>query len=100
MLFSEALDYELRSKNVSVTTLYPGATKTEFHQVANHDSGKLVEVTKMPAHAVAEAGINAMFCKKRSVTPGFVNRFNEAMIKFLPRRIGTAIAGWVVRKGK
>lgn len=30
MLFSEALDFELKGTGVSVTTLYPGATKTEF----------------------------------------------------------------------
>lgn len=97
MLFGEALDYELRAQNVSVTTLYPGATKSEFHAVAKHKAGKLVEMTKMTAHEVAAAGIKAMFTRRRSITPGLINKVNEVLIKFLPRRVGTAIAGTLMK---
>ncbi|MDZ4847346.1 MAG: hypothetical protein SH857_17570 [Chitinophagales bacterium] len=61
------------------------------------EQGGLVEMTMMPAHKVTRIGIQDMFSRKRSVTPGIINWINEALIKFLPRGVGIAIAGWVVR---
>lgn len=97
MLFSEALDLELGGSNVSITTLYPGATKTEFHQTAKHDPGKLITMTYMNPDEVARIGIQAMFAGKRSITPGLLNKVNEVLVKFTPRRWITAIAGYVVK---
>ena len=97
MLLGEALDHELSGKNVSVTTMYPGATKTEFHQTAEHEPSRLVTMTYMSAHTVAKAGIDAMFARRRSITPGLLNKLMVFFVQLLPRKSATAIADRLMR---
>src|SRR5262249_19532016 len=56
LYLSEAVNAELRGSGVSVTTLSPGLTATEFHDVAAHPKTGLVALTVMSAAEVARIG--------------------------------------------
>jgi short-subunit dehydrogenase len=68
--FSEALYRELKPYNVSVTTLCPGATKTNFAKLA----GKRDMPGAMEAKEVAEVAYKAVMKGKRIVVPGLANK--------------------------
>ena len=97
MLFSEALDFELKGTGISVTTLYPGATKTEFFEVANTKVNKLVENSLMTATSVASIALEAMFNRKRSIVPGSMNKISTLLVQLLPRKLATYIAANVMK---
>jgi len=90
--FSEALSSELRGTGVTVTTLCPGTTRTEFHDRAGL---KPVFPFKGPmvssAESVARAGYAGLMCGKRLVIPGLANRFFVHAQRLAPRRLTTAI---------
>lgn len=97
MLFSEALDYELRNSGVSVTTLYPGATKTEFFDVAEVKVNSFVSRTLKTSAEVAEIGLNAMFKRQRSVVPGIINKLSSFFAQISPRRMTTWSAANIMK---
>lgn len=91
---SEALVEELSDSSVTVTTLCPGATKTNFGSVAN------VETTKMFSQAmdstiVAQKGYSALMSGERVVITGFSNKVGAYAAKFLPRSLAAKIAKYV-----
>ncbi len=89
MLFSEALDFELKGTQVSVTTLYPGATKTGFFDVAQNKLSGFVEKSLMTSEEVARIGVDAMFKRKRSSIPGWINKLSAIASQLTPRKIAT-----------
>lgn len=93
MAFSEALRYELRSTGVSVTTLYPGITRTEFNAVAGARTPALMNLSILDADAVARIGLNAMFRRKRAIVPGFINKLNAFFSHVLHRGFIVSAAG-------
>ncbi|MDB5229180.1 MAG: family oxidoreductase [Bacteroidota bacterium] len=97
MLFSEALDFELKGSNVSVTTLYPGATKTEFFEVSETKVNKLVARTLMTADEVADIALNAMFKRKRSIVPGIINKLSVFFAQMSPRKMTTWSAANIMK---
>lgn len=97
MSFGEALDYELKGSNVSVTTLYPGATKTEFFEVADLKVNPLVSKTLKSPEEVAAIALDAMFKRKRSVVPGFLNWITSVLAAISPRKIATWSAANVMK---
>ena len=54
--FSEAIDYELKPHAISVTTLCPGPTESEFKARAGSQRSRLFEAFVMDAPRVARAG--------------------------------------------
>ena len=64
--FSRGLQYELRHTNVSVTTVCPGGTDTDFANRANliEKARKAGEKLNMSADAVAKMAIDAMLAGK------------------------------------
>ena len=52
--FSEALRYELQNTGVSVTTLYPGITRTEFNEVANAKTPPLMDLSILDAWCLVD----------------------------------------------
>jgi hypothetical protein len=56
LLFGEALHHELKKHNVVVTTLCPGATRTEFFTVSGQTLKPLVRMTLMSPSKVAQIG--------------------------------------------
>ncbi len=83
--FSEALAYELQGTGVSVTTLYPGITPTEFNEVAGARTPGWLAVSILGADRVADIGVRAMFARRRAVVPGWINWMNAIFSHLLPR---------------
>jgi uncharacterized protein len=84
--FSEALNNELKDKDITVTALCPGSTESKFHEVVLGDP-KLVKDRKMQsAEEVALAGYEAMMKGKAIVIPGSLNKIMVFVTRFLPRQ--------------
>jgi len=92
--FSEALVEELAGTGVTVTTLCPGATKTNFGSVANVEKTKMFS-NAMDATTVAALGYNGMKNGKRVVITGNSNKIGATAAKFLPRSTAAKIAKYV-----
>jgi short-subunit dehydrogenase len=87
--FSEAVHAELRGTGVSVTTLSPGFTRTEFGKRANaaEQESALPDVLFMDADEVARAGVEGMLAGRRTVTPGLYNRAGAFGGRVVPRSL-------------
>ncbi|RSD28453.1 SDR family NAD(P)-dependent oxidoreductase [Mesobacillus subterraneus] len=95
--FSEALAEELAGTNVTVTTLCPGATKTNFASVAKVEKSKMFSGA-MSSHEVAKQGYQAAMAGKRVVITGSGNKAGAYAAKFLPRSLAAKIAKYVAKE--
>lgn len=89
MLFGEGLDFELKGTNVSVTTLYPGATRTEFFEVSDTRISSIIENSMTSAEQVANIALNAMFKRQRTIVPGIMNKLTAFLAHLMPRKLVT-----------
>jgi hypothetical protein len=90
--FSEAIGNELEGTGVTITTLCPGPTATEFFERANLQNSGLVKGRKsMDARTVAEAGYRGLMAGKTVVIPGIVNKLMAQSIRFSPRSLVTKV---------
>ena len=96
---SEAVAYELRNSRVTVTTLCPGATRTNFFDDAGMGGVRLLKMSP-PAKArdVAAAGWQGALGGRRVVVPGLANSFSALVSRLLPGRISAALANLVLSK--
>jgi len=85
--FSNALAEELSDSNVTVTSLHPGPTKTEFASVSGMDKTNLFN-KPFSARSVAEKGYDGMLKGKLNVLAGiaFSQRMMLPLIPILPRK--------------
>jgi uncharacterized protein len=88
--FSRALEHELKGTHVSVTTLCPGTTRTEFFARARLVPGSF----SMDARSVAEAGFRGLMRGRRVVIPGMMNR----IVSMLGRHSPVALTNPIVRR--
>lgn len=96
--FSYAMNFELKGTGVSVTTMCPGITETEFHEVAGHEKTGFMKTFSMTSRKVAEIGVNAMMKRRAKVIPGFSNAFNSFLMESMPRAFSTGIAASLMKK--
>ncbi|RZT24195.1 SDR family NAD(P)-dependent oxidoreductase [Fictibacillus sp. BK138] len=96
--FSEAVNYELRNTNVSVTALCPGATATNFEKRASLESSRLFQSGAMDARDVALEGYKALMDNKSLKIPGFKNNALANLVRFLPRKSVLKIVHYVQDK--
>jgi uncharacterized protein len=94
--FTEAVSYEVRKSGVKVTALCPGATRTEFFDVAGTESagvGKFQTADQVVATMLAALD-------KRSTPPsvvsGLINKLGAASPRLAPRRLVLPIAARAV----
>ena len=99
LLLSEAIKNELKKDNVTVTTLCPGPTRTEFHE-RNEMIGISLDsrLFKMSAAKVAEIGFSGLVKGKTIVIPGLVNKLLAFAVRFSPREINTFVASYLSQK--
>ncbi|MGV8041606.1 MAG: SDR family NAD(P)-dependent oxidoreductase [Thermoanaerobaculaceae bacterium] len=86
--FSEALSEELRGTGVSVTTLCPGPTRTQFQDRADLGGTRLVNTLAGMASSlsVARTGLRGALRRKRLVVPGLLNTLGVLSVRLTPRR--------------
>ncbi len=95
--FGEALALEWRGSGVSVTTLSPGMTITEFFEVAGQTVPKRLQNLGMSASSVAKIGLKALFQRKPYVTAGVSNKLNVFLMRLMPRWLSLRITAFVVK---
>ena len=95
---SEALDEELRDNGITVTTLCPGPTSTNFGEVSKMNASQLVKSVKIAnSKDVAKLGFNAMMKGKRTVIHGNMNKLAPFGIRFMPRRLVTKLTAAIMK---
>jgi len=92
--FSEALHEELKGK-VQVSALCPGATKTEFAQVAGMSNSLVFKLRVMEKKSVVRCAIKNR--SKAIVVPGLINIIGVIAVKLLPRSITRKLA-FIIQK--
>ncbi|MFK5856391.1 MAG: SDR family oxidoreductase [Bacteroidota bacterium] len=94
--FSEAIAYELKSSNIFVTVVSPGATASEFADTAGFKGGDMFN--NVPTSAdLAEFIFNSMKKKKVSPIHGLKNNILTFSLRFSPRKLNTAVAGRMMK---
>jgi short-subunit dehydrogenase len=83
--FSQAIDYELKPQGITVTTLCPGPTESEFKVRAGSQRSRLFEAFVMDAPRVARVGYDAMMKGKAVAIPGLRNKLIPVAARLAPR---------------
>jgi short-subunit dehydrogenase len=85
--FSRALRHELAGTSISVTTISPGPTDTDFVNRAGVTGRalKMAERLNMQPRKVATIAVHAMLNKKNEVVIGFTNRLGVFLSWLLPK---------------
>ncbi|HIP27088.1 MAG TPA: SDR family NAD(P)-dependent oxidoreductase, partial [Flavobacteriaceae bacterium] len=92
MNFSEAIAFELKDKNVNVTTICPGATQSEFGHAAGFNENDKFFNNIPTAKNIAKFIYKAMKANKTNAIHGFKNNFLAFSNRFAPRKLTTYIA--------
>jgi short-subunit dehydrogenase len=92
--FTEALSVELEGTGVTATVSCPGATATEFAQVAGNEKSPLFRAGVMSAHEVAEHAYAAMKSGEAVAIPGLKNKLGLQGLRVAPR----GVVRWMVAR--
>jgi short-subunit dehydrogenase len=86
--FSNALNEELSDTNITVTTLMPGATETEFARTSGMDKTEVFNKT-VSARSVAEDGYDGMLAGKMDVISGltFPQKMMMTFVPVTPKKV-------------
>lgn len=96
--FGRALNSECRAHNVHVTVLNPGGTLTEFFDTSGQSfPAWMTKLFFMSSEKTAEVGLIALAKNKPSVIAGAYNAVGMWMLKFVPERFHSAIAGVILK---
>jgi len=106
---SEGLRYEYKNSNISIMALLPGATVSNFGQVATAKSDKLrnrlnkrsksaTGTIFQTSHEVAVECLDGFSKNKQFIIPGKVNRRTAMITKFMPRTKALDIVGNFFKK--
>jgi len=100
--FGEAIAYELHNSGVTVTTLCPGATETEFAHVADAGGSALFKglLPVMSAGEVARIGYQGLKAGRGVVITGLVNKLMVTSSRLSPAPVSLRIANWMMSTGK
>ncbi len=100
LMFSEAINFELRKSGVKVTALSPGVTATEFLDTAGQQKHSFFQrLTIMRSAKVAQIGIEAMLQGKVSKVAGRINTLNTFLIRLMPHKLSARIAAMAMKFG-
>lgn len=91
--FSKSLAWELKKKNVHVSTICPGGMNTTLWQlVLNRSLSGISRWSVMNPEDVAHIAIDGMLKKKKLIIPGWWNRFFMVLDRIMPRFIKEKLA--------
>jgi uncharacterized protein len=86
--FSEAIRAELRSSNITVTTLCPGPVSTEYLSQAtrpgDHESHTAPDFFIVPVQEIVRQALQALAKDRARVVPGAFVNFSMTIIAFVP----------------
>ena len=89
--FSEGIRNELKDTGVSVTSLLPGPTDTDFFNKADMEKAKIVQEGELADPAtVAKDGYEALLAGKDMVVSGFKNKVQVALGNITPDSVQAA----------
>ncbi len=97
--FSEGLHEEAKTYGVTVTCLCPGATRTEFQEVAGVREEDVPGFAWMSAKAVVRNALGAAKAGSAIATPGLLNKFTANLPRFTPRFAVRKISGAMFKRG-
>lgn len=90
--FTQALQDELKDTGVTLTSLMPGPTETDFFRRADMLDTQIGQADKDDPAQVARQGIDALLAGKPRVTGGgLMTRVQDAASKVLPDRVKAAM---------
>jgi short-subunit dehydrogenase len=92
LCFSETLSFELKNSNVSMTCICPGGTTTEFFETSGQQITRRGQATLMTVEQVVQGSLRALFNKKRTYVPGFLNQLVCFLPRLLPRKLSLLLA--------
>jgi hypothetical protein len=93
--FSRALRIELKRDGISVTTLSPGPTETNFMSQAGMHHPKMIQRASkfnMTPEAVARFAVKGLFAGKNEIIPGVTNSLSALLTRFVPKALTEKIA--------
>jgi short-subunit dehydrogenase len=83
--FTEAIRSELKDTGITVTSLLPGATDTDFFNKADMEDSKIFQECELADPAdVAKDGYEALMNGKDKVVSGIKNKIKVAMTNMMP----------------
>lgn len=97
--FTEAISNEVKDKNISISVLCPGQTKTNFQKNVSSKRNKINFNTASPVK-VAKYGYESL---KKNVTisvPGFWNNLIVFLVRILPRSTSTSLVRYIQEKNR
>ncbi len=90
--FTEALAHELEGTGVTATVSCPGATATEFSNVAGNDSSKLFKMGAADPAEVAREAYRAMHSGRPMIVHGIKNKLGLQGLRVSPRAVTRSLA--------
>ena len=96
--FGEGLYEEHKGTGVTVTTVLPGLTHTEFHERGRWNLDRWPSVGWQDADAVASAALSAAAKSRPEVITSLHNRVLAVITSKAPRHGRRAIIGWFTRR--
>ena len=97
--FTEAISNEVKDKNITISVLCPGQTKTNFQDYVSTKKNKISFNTGSPIE-VAKYGYNAL---KNNITvsvPGFMNKLIVLLNRLLPRSTSVNLVRYIQEKNR
>lgn len=93
--FSEAVRYEVKELDITITALMPGATHTDFFNKADMQDSKMLQDKSALAGAaeVAKDGFEALMAGKDKVVSGLSNKIQVGMANLIPDELAAAQTG-------
>ncbi|HET6950796.1 MAG TPA: SDR family oxidoreductase [Acidimicrobiales bacterium] len=96
--FGEAVAAELTGSGVTLTTVLPGFTHTEFQERAGIGGRKIPDVAWMSADDVAAQTLDAARAGKPWCVPGLLYKVAVAVVSPVPRSLRRALAARTARR--
>ena len=97
--FTEAIANEVKDKNICISVLCPGQTKTNFQKNVSSKKNKIIFNVSCP-EKVAKYGYRALKANDTISIPGNFNKFLVFLNRLLPRSVVTKIVRYIQEKNR